>query len=130
MESGLGGQPAAARRTAGIVGVGNMGGGMAARLLERGWRVRACDLVPAKVRALAALGAEAAASPAEAARGADVLIVCVVDATQAGQVLFDAGGAAAVLASGVAVLLCPTIAPEDVERLAARLADQGLAAID
>ena len=130
MESGLGGQPAAARLTAGIVGVGNMGGGMAARLLERGWGVRACDLVPAKVQALVALGAEAAATPAEAARGADVLVVCVVDAAQAGQVLFDAGGAAAALAPGRAVLLCPTIAPEEVERLAARLAGCGLVAID
>jgi len=130
MASGLGEQPAAARRTAGIVGVGNMGGGMAARLLERGWRVRACDLVAAKVHALVARGADAAATPAEAARGAEVLIVCVVDAAQAGQVLFGDQGAAAALAPGLAVLLCPTIAPEDVERLAARLAERGLAAID
>jgi putative dehydrogenase len=130
MASGLGGQPAAARRTAGIVGVGNMGGGMAARLLERGWRVRACDLVAAKVQALVALGADAAATPAEAARGAEVLIVCVVDAAQAAQVLFGDEGAVATLAPGRAVLLCPTIGPEDVERLAARLAERGLAAID
>jgi len=130
MASGLGGQPAAARRTAGIVGVGNMGGGMAARLLGRGWRVRACDLVAAKVQALVALGADAAATPAEAARGAEVLIVCVVDAAQAGEVLFGDTGAADALAPGLAVLLCPTIAPEDVERLAARLAERGLAAID
>lgn len=116
--------------TAGIVGVGNMGGGMAARLLACGWRVRACDRVAEKVDALVALGAQAAATPAEAAAGADALIVAVVDAAQAKDVLFGPEGAAAALAPGRAVLLCPTIAPADVERLAGRLAGLGLAAID
>lgn len=116
--------------TAGIVGVGNMGGGMAARLLSCGWRVRACDLVAAKVDALVALGAQAAATPAGAAAGADALIVAVVDASQTEEVLFGPEGAAAALAPGRAVLLCPTIAPADVERLAGRLAGLGLAAID
>lgn len=113
-----------------IVGVGNMGGGMARRLLDRGWRVRACDIVAEKIEALAAAGAQAAATPAQAAAGADALIVCVVDAAQAHEVLFGAQGAAAALAAGSAVLLCPTIAPADVERMAAALAERGLAPID
>jgi len=117
-------------RTAGIVGVGSMGGGMAARLLGQGWRVQACDLVAAKVQALVRLGASAAATPAEAARGAGALIVCVVDAAQAEEVLFGPGGAAAALAPDAAVLLCPTIAPAAVEGLAVRLAGTGRAAID
>jgi len=116
--------------TVGIVGVGNMGGAMAARLLACGWRVRACDLVPAKVQALVAQGAEASAMPADAARGADALVVCVVDAAQAQDVLFGPQGAAATLAAGRAVLLCPTIAPDDTEQLAAQLAVRGLEAID
>jgi len=103
---------------------------MAGRLLACGWRVRACDLVAGKVDALVRLGADAAATPAEAARGADALIVCVVDAAQAAQVLFGDGGAAATLPAGRPVLLCPTIAPQDVEDLAARLAERGLVAID
>lgn len=124
------GQPHAASGTVGVVGVGNMGGGMAARLLACGWRVRACDRVRSRVDALVALGATAAAAPADAARGADALIVAVVDASQCEDVLFGPGGAADGLASGSAVFLCPTIAPADVERLAARLAAQGLQAID
>ncbi|WP_374667606.1 NAD(P)-dependent oxidoreductase [Ramlibacter sp.] len=114
----------------GVVGVGNMGGGMAARLLDQGWRVRACDLVAARVDALVAQGAEAAARPADAAGGADALIVCVVDADQTAEVLFGAQGAAAALAPGAAVLLCPTIAPADVEALGKRLAQAGLAVVD
>jgi 3-hydroxyisobutyrate dehydrogenase len=116
--------------TAGIVGVGNMGGAMAARLLACGWRVQACDLAASKVDALVALGATAAATPAQAARGADALIVCVVDATQTEDVLFGPTGAAAALAPGRPVLLCPTIAPRDTERIAGLLQQRGLAVID
>ena len=114
----------------GIVGVGNMGGGMAARLLGLGWQVRACDLVAERVAALVGEGATAAATPAQAAAGADALIVCVVDAGQAEDVLFGTHGAAAALAPGRAVLLCPTIAPRDTERIAEALAQRALAAID
>jgi 3-hydroxyisobutyrate dehydrogenase len=103
---------------------------MALRLLACGWQVQARDLVADRVAALVAQGARAAATAADAATGADVLIVCVVDAQQAQEVLFGANGAAVALAPGRAVLLCPTIAPGDVESLAAGLAERGLAAID
>jgi 3-hydroxyisobutyrate dehydrogenase len=114
----------------GCVGVGNMGGAMAARLLEQGWQVRACDLLQAPVEALVAQGGIAARTPAAAAAGAHALIVCVVDATQVEEVLFGPQGAAPALPRGAAVLLCPTIAPQDVERFAARLQAAGLAAVD
>ena len=56
--------------------------------------------------------------------------MCVVTAAQACEVLFGPHGAAAALPAGAAVLLCPTIAPEDTEQLAADLTACGLAAID
>lgn len=118
------------RRDVGIVGVGNMGGGMAARLLDLGWSVRVRDLVAGKVEAMQAMGAVPAASPAEAARGAGALVVCVVDAAQCEQVLFGPEGAAAALPTSAPVLLCPTIAPADVERFAQRLSTTGLRPVD
>ena len=44
-------------RTVGIVGVGNMGGGMAAHLLEQGWHVRVHDIDRGKVEGLRGAGA-------------------------------------------------------------------------
>ncbi|WP_296448639.1 NAD(P)-binding domain-containing protein [Rhodoferax sp. UBA5149] len=44
-----------------IVGVGNMGGGMAAHLLGQGWPLRLCDLDPVKARGFEAFGAVALA---------------------------------------------------------------------
>ena len=113
-----------------IVGVGNMGGGMAAHLLARGWPVQVCDLIPEKVRALEAQGARGMATPAQAVQEAQALIVCVVDASQCDEVLFGPDGAAAAMQPGQLVLLCPTIAPADTEALAQRLTARGLAVLD
>jgi L-threonate 2-dehydrogenase len=117
------------RRVA-IAGVGNMGGAIAQRLLDQRWPVQVFDVDPAKVAALQALGATGRADAAQAVMGCGVLIVCVVDAAQTDDVLFGPHGAAQVMRAGQAVLLCPTIAPGDVEGFAARLAERGIATID
>ena len=114
----------------GIVGVGNMGGAMAARLLATGWPVRVCDIDLHRVRALELQGAEVCHTPAQCATGAFALIVCVVDSPQVDAVLFGPAGAATMLQPGQDVLLCPTIAPQDTERFAARLLQQGICTID
>jgi len=113
-----------------VVGAGNMGGAMASRLLDLGWAVRVRDIDASRTQALAGAGAQACVSPAHAAAGAQALIVCVVDAGQTEDVLFGQDGAAAALPAGAPVLLCPTVAPEEVERIAARLAAIGLAPLD
>jgi L-threonate 2-dehydrogenase len=117
------------RRVA-IAGVGNMGGAIAQRLLDQRWPVQVFDVDPAKVAALQALGATGRADAAQAVVGCGVLIVCVVDAAQTQDVLFGPQGAAQVMRAGQAVLLCPTIAPQDVEDFARRLAERGISAID
>ncbi|MES2633324.1 MAG: NAD(P)-dependent oxidoreductase [Pseudomonadota bacterium] len=117
-------------KTVAIVGVGNMGGAMAGRLLELQWPVRVCDVDEAKVAALQARGAVACTSAQHAASECDLLIVCVVDAAQTEDVLFGANGAAAAMQPGQAVMLCPTIAPHDTERLAERLVERNIGAID
>ena len=57
-----------------LIGLGNMGAPMAANLVKAGHTVTGFDLVPAALQALAAAGGKAAASAAEAAQGADVVI--------------------------------------------------------
>ncbi len=113
-----------------VIGVGNMGGAMAANLLARGWPVHVCDEVPRRVRDLESLGALGGDSAAQAAINSVAVIVCVVDAAECEQVLFGPDGAAAAMQPGQLVLLCPTIAPEDTESLAQRLAERGLAVLD
>jgi L-threonate 2-dehydrogenase len=114
----------------GLIGIGNMGFGMAAHLRELGWPVAVHDIDPAAVSAATTLGARPCASAAELASRCDCVIVVVVDAAQVDAVLFGVDGVLAAQPLPQAVMLCPTIAPDDTERCAARLAEQGVACID
>jgi L-threonate 2-dehydrogenase len=113
-----------------IVGVGNMGGAMAFNLLSKGWVVQVCDVDGAKVQSLVARGAIAQETPALTAAHGVATIVCVVDAAQCEDVLFGAQGLASVMQPGQVVLLCPTLAPQDVESFAQRLAERGIVVLD
>ncbi|MGH8830453.1 MAG: NAD(P)-dependent oxidoreductase [Polaromonas sp.] len=119
-----------AQKTVTLIGVGNMGGGMAANLLGRGWAVQVCDIDPVKAAAMARIGATVLATPAQAAIDSQAFIVCVVDAAQTETVLFGRHGLASMLQPGHAVMLCPTIAPQDVESFASRLAERGVHTLD
>jgi 3-hydroxyisobutyrate dehydrogenase len=114
----------------GIVGIGNMGLGMALRLLDQGCAVGVRDLVKARGQLARRHGASVHADAAAAAQGRELLIVAVVDALQTNEVLFGARGAVRGLAPGSTVLLCPTLAPQTVEDCAARLAEHGVDCID
>lgn len=117
-------------KTVGLIGAGNMGFAMMQRLLDQGWAVAVCDIDPAVQRRALAEGATLADSPASLAVRCESLMVAVVDAAQAEQVLFGDQGAAEQLSKGSTVLLCPTLGPDQVEAIAARLAALGLHCID
>jgi L-threonate 2-dehydrogenase len=120
-----------------IVGVGNMGGAMALNLLAKGWEVGVHDIDASKVQYLERKGALALVNIAQAAiknvanaAMPSTTIVCVVDAAQVHDVLFGRAPWAPHLPAGHTVLLCPTMAPQDVQAVAARLAQQGVHTLD
>ena len=114
----------------GFIGVGNMGGAMATRLLSQGYRVAVHD-IDAQAEALAvSVGAMACATPSGLGASSDVVIVAVVDAAQTEAVLFGPHGVARGMARGSTVLLCPTIAPGDTERFTTGLHRHGIECID
>jgi L-threonate 2-dehydrogenase len=121
------------RQTVNIIGVGNMGGGMALNLLSRGYAVHVHDLDASKVNFLEQKGAIAGIESTQFAMKSVVTIICVVDAEQTQQVLFGAQGLLnddPASLRGHTVLLCPTIAPQDVERFAQQLSEHGVHTID
>jgi L-threonate 2-dehydrogenase len=61
-------------KIAGMIGLGIMGGAIARNLAERGWAVVGFDIAPAKCDALASAGVEIAASAADVARRAPVIM--------------------------------------------------------
>ena len=73
---------AALKRIA-FAGIGNMGWPMAANLVKAGFEVTVCDVVPGRAASFAKeTGAKAAATPAEAAAGADCVVMIVPTSKQ------------------------------------------------
>ena len=115
--------------TIAFAGLGAMGLPMAKNLLVAGHRVRGFDLNPVALTALASAGGEASSDAVAAAQGADVMILMVVNAAQAEQVLFDSGALQAMPDDGI-VCLMATCPPATVERIATRVMAAGRRFVD
>lgn len=119
-----------ATATVGIIGIGAMGGPIALRLIDRGFRVVVRDVDPARVAAALSAGATAAGSAAAVAREADCVLTVVVDAGQTDDVLFGDEGIVGAARRDVAVVMCSTVAPRYTRSLASRLEPHGITLVD
>ncbi len=115
--------------TVGFIGLGAMGLPMAKNLAARGFTVRGFDRRRAAVEALTEAGGVPASSAAEAAGGAEVLVLMVVNAAQADAVLFAEGALDALPPNGIVVLMA-TCPPHSVEALATRVRQAGRHFVD
>ena len=113
----------------GFVGLGSMGLPMAKNLLAAGFQVAGHDIRPDAMAALATAGGTIAPDARDAAKGADVLILMVVNAAQARDVLIEQGAAAAMSEGGV-IALMSTCLPDQVTTLSQDLAAAGRKLID
>lgn len=115
-----------------FLGLGIMGSRMAANLLAAGHDLTVWNRTAATAQAWAQdhPGAAVAATPADAAEGAELVITMVVDGPDVEAVLLGSDGAATTAAPGTLVADMSTIAPRDAEALAARLAERSLAFLD
>lgn len=114
----------------GFIGVGNMGGPMAQNLLRAGHEVRVFDLVPAAVANLASAGAKAAASPAEAAAGAEAVVTMLPAGKQVREVYLGPGGILAKADPGTLFIDCSTIDVATAREVAAAADGRGMAMLD
>ena len=108
-----------------FVGLGSMGLGMAKNLLKHGHKVTGVDPSARHREGFAAAGGTVAATPAEAAASADVVVVAVVNAQQFETVLYGESGAVAALHKGGLVMQCATVPPAFAKSLGERLAKSG-----
>jgi 3-hydroxyisobutyrate dehydrogenase len=118
----------------GFVGLGNMGGAMAANIAVRGHEVAVFDVDAGAVAAVAARvpGVRAVGSLTEVADGADVIGVAVVDDAQVEAVTLGAAGLLAHAPAGAALAVHSTVHPRTVRRVAAaaRGAGRAVAVLD
>ena len=113
-----------------FIGLGTMGREMARNLLKAGYAVVGHDVNAEAVSELGAEGLQPAASPAEAARGADIAITMLPDTPHVEAVIEGPDGLASAPPAGRLIVDMSTISPVAVRRLHAGLKEQGVAFVD
>ncbi len=111
----------------GFIGLGNMGGGMAANLAKKGHDVRAFDLSAAALEAARAAGCLPVGSAHEAADGAEAIVTMLPAGSHVAQVYAESLGDVAV---DTVLIDCSTIDLATARRIAGEAAARGIAAVD
>lgn len=113
-----------------FIGLGNMGGPMAANLSKAGHQLRVFDLVPAALDAAVAAGAHAASSAHDTLADAEIVISMLPASRHVEALYLGEAGILAQIPEGALVIDCSTIAPASARKLAAEAQARGLAVLD
>jgi len=109
-----------------FLGMGIMGRPMAANLVKAGHEVSIWNRTPGKDLE----GARTASSPSDAARGAEIVWMCLADTKAVENVLFGASGAEEALTEGMIIADSSTISPSATLRFAERVKRRGVQYVD
>jgi 4-hydroxybutyrate dehydrogenase / sulfolactaldehyde 3-reductase len=114
----------------GFIGLGIMGGPMAANVLKKGNTLTVFDVDAAAVARLVAQGAKAAPSPAAVAAASEVVITMLPDAPDVERVALGPGGIVEGLKAGCTMIDMSTSAPGTTRKIGAALAAKGCHMVD
>jgi 3-hydroxyisobutyrate dehydrogenase len=105
----------------GYIGIGLMGLPMTRRLLERGYAVAVCDIVAERTELARAAGAAVAATPADAVRDADIVVLNLPTTDAVEQAAFGEQGVASAIRPPQLLVDFSTVKVEKGRALAAKL---------
>ena len=114
----------------GVIGLGNIGGAIARRLLRSGCDVTAYDADPERLAQLAESGARVARSAGEVAGASDFVAVVVVTEDQVHDVVCGPGGILGSARAGSTIFIHSTISVAACEAVRAAAAERGVAVLD
>jgi len=115
--------------TVALIGMGLLGSALAERLLGAGFAVRGHDVDAGRMAEHHARGGLATGSPEEAARGAQIVVTCLMTAELVREVLLGPRGALAAAPDAV-VIDASTVHPDASTALAGELAARGVSMLD
>jgi len=113
-----------------ILGLGTMGGGMAANLLKAGFSLAVYNRTAAKAEALVSAGARLAPTPADAAKGASVILSMLADDAASREIWLGKDGALAAAGKGAVLIESSTVSPAWIAELAGLAAQHGVEFLD
>ena len=114
----------------GVVGLGDMGSGLAKNLIKSGFSSSGFDLSESRMKAFSDLGGSPAASVKDLARKTDVAFVMVMTGDQAKSVILGDDGLAANMPKGSVIILTATIKPNEATEIGKALNGTGIGLVD
>ena len=105
----------------GYIGLGLMGGSMASRLLDSGFKATVWNRTPEKMEPALAKGARAGSSPVEVTRLNEFIHLCLIDTAAVEEVVFGPNGVAAGATADKILIDHSTISPDASRAMAKRL---------
>jgi 3-hydroxyisobutyrate dehydrogenase-like beta-hydroxyacid dehydrogenase len=117
-------------RRIGFIGLGLMGKPMSLNLLKAGFELTVHSRSPGPIEELAAAGAEVASSAREVAESSEIVITCLPDSPDVEAVVFGNLGVLEGAVPGSLFIDHSTIKPEVTRRIADRLEQHGVSALD
>lgn len=114
----------------GVIGLGDMGSGLAKNLIAKGFETRGFDLSPDRMSAFEAMGGTLAEGAGDVGKGADAVFVMVMNGDQVKDVIFGDGGLRQTMAPGSVIILTATIKPREGREVGAMLEGSGIHLID
>jgi 3-hydroxyisobutyrate dehydrogenase-like beta-hydroxyacid dehydrogenase len=117
-------------QSVGFIGLGIMGQPMALNLVKAGFAVTVFNRTRSKTEPLGGAGAQVAATPAEAARGAEVIVSIVSDTAAMEEVVCGKDGILETIRPGAILIDSSTISPAVSRKLASLVAGKGAAMLD
>lgn len=114
----------------GVIGLGDMGSGLAKNLIVNGFETVGLDLSPERQAAFEALGGKPAGSVSEIGRNADAVYVMVMNGDQAKAIILGDGGLTSSMADGSAIILSATIKPREAREIGAAMEGASIHLID
>ncbi|MEG9862727.1 MAG: NAD(P)-dependent oxidoreductase, partial [Parvularculales bacterium] len=122
---------------AGVIGLGDMGSGLARNLIKAGIETTGLDLDRKRMSAFSEMGGKPAADAGEVGAASDAVYVMVMNGDQARSIILGTGGPdggkdglISSMARGGAVILTATIKPREAREIAAGMEGTGIALID
>ena len=115
---------------AGVIGLGDMGSGLAKNLIKSGFETTGLDLSAERMAAFVDMGGKAAGSVAEVGANADAVYVMVMNGAQAKSVILGEGGLVSHMPEGGVVILTATIKPTEARDIASAMEGSGIGLID
>ena len=114
----------------GVIGLGEMGSGLAKNLIRAGFSVAGFDIAETRMKAFREMGGHPAGSAAETGRDARAVFVMVMNGTQAKSVIFGNDGLVQTMAAGSTIMMTATITASEVREIWKELEPAGINLID